>query len=419
MHETALRSHDAEEARPERRAAELLLEQGDLEGALARLQSFLLTEPEDARARGLLGLCLFRLGRLEEAQAIYAALVERTPADPTLRVNLGLVALKRGDAAVAAAQFEMAVAQAPGHKKALNYLGLALAQRGDLALAQDAFERAGARAMAERMAAQLAEREASAAPPLAPAAEPGAEAPAPQQAPEPAAPVASEATPAPAPAAEDGAAAPAAMPAHPSTDFPALTDYAAATALEWPEGSPFGLAPGTAAVHFATQIHTRLDGLVAARGVAAWTPVQKRFRGAAIDRLFGAGSQQIWRATGGGHLLFRAEGRTFTPLRLDAEGYFVEERVFAFDEGAAFENGRLPGQATDLHLVRFAAQGHLLLVSDRPIRAEHVENGCLSLPTAGLVGWSGALAPRLVAAEEGPAVPWIELTGTGLVLLAG
>src|SRR5690606_40229388 len=49
------------------------------------------------------------------------------------------------------------------HRKALNYLGLALAQRGEYALARDAFERAGATAMAERMAAQLAEEEAAAA----------------------------------------------------------------------------------------------------------------------------------------------------------------------------------------------------------------------------------------------------------------
>jgi hypothetical protein len=197
------------------------------------------------------------------------------------------------------------------------------------------------------------------------------------------------------------------------------SDFAALPTLRWPEGRPFAIGPEAAAIEFATEVRTRLDGLVAARGVAAWTPVQKRYRGAEIDRLFGAGPQQMWRATGGGRLLFHTRDRTFTSLALAGETYFVEERVFAFDEGVRWENGRRPGQATDLHLVRFSGTGQVLVTSERSLLVEHIDGGCLSLPTTGLVGWSGALAPRLVGAEEGPAVPWIELSGSGSVLLIG
>ena len=425
MHATTLRSYDAEEVRPERRAAEALIEQGDLEGAREQLEALLAADPDDAAARGLLGLCCFKLGRLGEAARIYSALVERNPGDATLRVNLGLVALKRGAAAEAVVQFEAAVALAPGHRKALNYLGLALAQRGELALARDAFERAGSAAMAARMVEQLEarQREEAHAALLRAAEAAGVHVPAPapeetdaeadlaiefdDEPPAPAPQPPSFVEPAPERSAAGAPAAPA--------------SFAAAPALRWPAGRPFALGPDGASIEFSTEIRTRLDGLVAAHGVAAWTPVQKRFRGTEIDRLFGSGPRAVWRATGGGRLLFHARGRTFTDLQLGgaqvAEAYFVEEHVFAFDEGLSWENGRLPGQAADLHLVRFGGAGHVLLATELAIRSERVEGGCLSLPTAGLVGWSGALAPRLVGAEEGPAVPWIELSGTGIVLL--
>lgn len=422
MH-ASLRSYDTEEVRPERRAAEALVEAGDLEGARLQLEATLAADPDDAAARGLLGLCCFKLGRLHEAARIYTALVERNPGDATLRVNLGLVALKRGAAAEAVVQFEAAVKLAPGHKKALNYLGLALAQRGELGLARDAFERAGSAGMAARMAEQLdAQHEAARAALHRAAEEAGvAEAelaieiddePMPAAAlEEPEEPAANaDVDTAPEPAAET---VPEPVPAEAAT-LPA--------ALRWPAGRPFGIGPEGAAIEFGAEIRTRLDGLVAAHGVAAWTPVHKRFRGAEIERLFGTGPRALWRATGGGRLLFASRGRTFSDLQvgegaLGAEVYLVEGHVFAFDEGLTWENGRLPGQATDLHLVRFGGAGHVLLATDLAVRTERVVGGCLSLPTAGLVGWSGALAPRLVGAEEGPAVPWIELTGTGVVLL--
>lgn len=415
MPTTPLRSHETEELRPERREAERLLEAGDLEGARQQLETWLQHEPADARARGLLGLCYFRLGRLDEAAAVYQELVDRNPDDPTLRVNLGLVALKRGDAAEAAVQFEVAVKLAPDHRKALNYLGVALAQRGELALARDAFLRAGATAMAERMEAQIAEAAQQQAPPPMPEDEAPTQEDVAPEAP-PAAPAAVDEA-APAEAAPDAFAEAIAAEEAAAPATSAHADFGAIPTLEWPEGGTFAVGPEGVAIEFSAEIRTRLDGLVAARGVAAWTPLQKRFRGEEIDRLFGMAPRQVWRATGGGRLLFHTRGRTFQVLRLEGESYFVEERVFAFDEGLQWENGRLPGQATDLHLVRFTGAGQLLVQAERALRAEPVTGGCLSLPTDGLVGWSGSLTPRLVGAEEGPAVPWIELTGEGTVLL--
>lgn len=391
MHATALRSHEGEEVRPERRAAEELLERGELEAARHLLASLVAADPGDSRSKGLLGLCCFRLGQLDEAARIYGELVAENRTDATLRINLGLVALKRGAARDAIVQFEEAVRLAPAHRKAHNYLGLAYAQAGELARARDAFLKAGAQAMAARMEHLLAEQEKRGDTDPERAAAAAAATPPP-------------AVPSPAEEAR-------------SDDLPTVEKFAAETALRWPSGRPFGIGPDGAAIHFETEIRTRLDGLVAVRGVAAWTPVQKRFRGAEIARPFGHGARQFWRATGGGSLLFAARDRVFTALLLEQETWIVEDRLLSFEESLSWENGRLPGQATDLHLVRLTGNGRILLATDRPVRAERVGGGCLSLPTSGLVGWKGALAPRLVAGEEGPAVPWIELSGTGIVLL--
>lgn len=201
-----------------------------------------------------------------------------------------------------------------------------------------------------------------------------------------------------------------------------IDGLAATASLEWPEGTPYGVGAEAVSIHFPAEIHTRLDGLVAARGDTAWMPVFKRFRGKNTDRTFGTGPRQMWRASGAGQLLFSCQGaagnRSFLPIWVESEAYLVEDRVFSFEDSFDFENGRLPGQARDLHLVRLQGAGQVLLVSERGVRAERLSGeDCLSLPVSGLIGWTGALAPRLVSAEEGPAIPWIELVGEGIVLL--
>lgn len=461
MFSLPLRPHEAEDSISQQHAAEELIASGDLEAAREVLEKLLEENPGDGRSRGLLGLCHFKLGQLRLAAEIYGALVADNPTDPTLRVNLGLVSLKDGRLDEAIESLEAAVSLAPGHRKALNYLGLALAQRGDPKAARDAFLQAGATAMAEKMAKHLEEEQvqarevdrlarafASGAPipkepppvveddedvdaafaiyedeaPPPVAASAAAPVPAPTQAPAPvAAPPSAQA-----PVRESGAEVfhfhgPRSAPA-PHATVPTLEGLARSFPLEWPVGSPYGVGEGSVAIEFPAEIHTRLDGLVAARGDTAWMPVFKRFRGKNTDRTFGTGPRQMWRASGAGHLLFSTQGgsghRTFLPLRIESEAYLVEDRVFSFEDSFDFENGRLPGQTRDLHLVRLQGAGQVLLVSERPIRAERLSGeDCLSLPVSGLIGWTGALAPRLVSAEEGPAIPWIELVGEGIVLL--
>lgn len=453
MFSLPLRPHEAEDSVSQQVVAEELIGSGDLEAARQVLERLLEENPGDGRSRGLLGLCHFKLGQLRLAAEIYGALVADNPTDATLRVNLGLVSLKDGRLDQAIESLEAAVSLAPGHRKALNYLGLALAQRGDPKAARDAFLQAGASAMAEKMEKILEEEQQAAAREvdrLAKAFASGAPLPRDpppvveedvdvdaafsiyedEEPPAPAVPIAPAApippvTQAEAPKAKSGAEVfhfHGSRRPQPRHSVPTIDDLARSAPLEWPAGSPYGVGQGAVAIEFPAEIHTRLDGLVAARGDTAWMPVFKRFRGKNTERTFGTGPRQMWRASGAGHLLFSTAGgsgnRTFLPMRIESEAYLVEDRVFSFEDSFDFENGRLPGQARDLHLVRLQGAGQVLLVSERPIRAERLSGeDCLSLPVSALIGWTGALAPRLVSAEEGPAIPWIELVGEGIVLL--
>jgi uncharacterized protein (AIM24 family) len=128
------------------------------------------------------------------------------------------------------------------------------------------------------------------------------------------------------------------------------------------------------------------------------------------------------RATGDGVLLFRPEGRRFTALDLGIDAaYLREEVVFGFEEGIAFENGRVPSSsAAELNLVHLRGRGRFLLATrGEPVAVDVSADAPLRVPLDTLVGWIGALTPRVGSLEEAAqaGVIGVELTGEGRVLV--
>jgi uncharacterized protein (AIM24 family) len=174
------------------------------------------------------------------------------------------------------------------------------------------------------------------------------------------------------------------------------------------------------------EVRARLDGLFATAGRVAIAVEQKRFRGRATDKPFGDGATLMHRVSGEGVLYFRAgEGRRFTVLDLGAEAvYLREEAVFGFEEAVAFENGRVPSSiSTELNLVHLRGAGRFLLATaGEPVALDVVSSAPLKVPLEALVGWVGALTPRVTALPEDggegePVVVAVELTGEGRVLV--
>jgi uncharacterized protein (AIM24 family) len=133
------------------------------------------------------------------------------------------------------------------------------------------------------------------------------------------------------------------------------------------------------------------------------------------------------RASGQGALLYRARA-SLALLDLEGESaYFLEGVVFAFEDPVSFENGRVAsGSGQDLNLVHLRGQGSVLLATRGEIGAlEVTRDAPVRVPITALVGWTGAITPRVVpmaeavgAAEGGahgePLV--VELWGDGCAL---
>ncbi|GEJ55497.1 tetratricopeptide repeat protein [Anaeromyxobacter diazotrophicus] len=363
------------------------LARGELEPARESLSRARELRPKDPQVLGLLGQALYKLARYPEAVEVYARLVDESPVEAAARVNLGLASLKAKRHADAVRQLEIALDLNPEHRKAMGYLGLAWLEQGDFGQARAWFERAGSEQMVAKCDELLA---------LATAA------------PEPAAA---------AHAADDALPPPSPVPAAP----PALRDLAAARRAPEPGADVFAVRDGLLAVSTAREVLVRGQGLLAVRGAARLAPELKRFRGRATDRPFGEGALQMLRATGEGSLLLRPGAALLTVLRLaDDAAYLREETLFAFEAGLGFENGRVAGTSVpDLDLVHLRGSGDLLVASRGPLRGLEVRTGApVRIPPAALVGFAGALTPRLVALHEDAGAPRVvELIGQGRVLV--
>jgi hypothetical protein len=381
-----------------------LIGRGEAEAARGALERALELRPKDAKVLGLLGQSYYRLGRYPEAVAAWQRLVDDNPVEPGARVNLGLANLKAKRHAEAVKQLEIALDLSPDHRKAMGYLGLALLESGDASRARDWFRKAGSEGMVARCEEILAGGavRSSAGPHPEPV---GGE---PQPVPEP--------MPAPAPGA-----APASRAA--SASQPALAAWAATRVVRPASAETFVVGPEALTVAVRGEVLVRLDGLFASRGRLGLRPELKRFRGRETDRPFGDGASRMVRVTGEGVLLFGAADRRFTALDLGGDGgYFREEVVFGFEEPVVFENGRVPSRlSADLNLVHLRGRGRfLLLTAGEPVAVDVNPDAPLRLPLSALVGWIGALTPRVTTLEgddeDTGAEAAVELTGEGRVL---
>ncbi|HEY6105895.1 MAG TPA: tetratricopeptide repeat protein, partial [Anaeromyxobacteraceae bacterium] len=378
----------------------------EAEPALASLTRASQLRPRDSKVLGLLGQAAYRLGRYQEAIGAYGKLVDENPAEAAARVNLGLACLKAKRHAEAVQQLSIALDLNPDHKKAMGYLGLACLESGDARAARDWFARSGSTMMVARCDEVIASGGAAAAPPH--------DAPLPEV-PEPIR------TPTP------GEVAPVRLSA---ATYPGLAGFAAGRVVT-PPGEVFATEGQTLTMWIHGELLTRLTGLFAVRGRVEAVPAWKRFRGRATDRPFGEGPARMHRVKGEGALFFREAGRRHLALELGGDaGYFREEAVFAMEESVAFENGRVPSRMSpDLNLVHLRGKGRFLLATaGEPVAVEVSESAPLRVPLEALVGWVGALTPKVVgfaepppgaegagAAAAGPAM--VELTGEGRALV--
>jgi uncharacterized protein (AIM24 family) len=373
------------------------LTRDDVEGAREPLRRAAARLPDDGTSLGLLGQACYRAGLYDEAAAAYGRLVERNPVEVSSRVNLGLAWLKGGKLPESVRQFSIALDLDPEHKRATGYLGLALLESGDPRGARPWFEKSGSPGMVARCDAMITEREGSAPP------EPTTE------------PTVGSAT---------GSAT-----ARASTAPGGLGAFAAQRTVR-PPPEVFAVEDGILHVAVRGELVCRLDGLFAVRGAVTARPEVKRFRGKLTEKPFGAARERMNRLAGEGALFFRTGGWVFTVVDLAGDaGYFREEAVFALEEAVVFENGRVPSRhSRDLDLVHLRGRGRMLLRTvAAPVAIEVSGSEPLRVPPQALVGWIGAVTPRigLLAAEGVPpdAAPppgapvMVEMNGDGRVFV--
>jgi len=402
-----------------------LLARGDAEGARDALERALELRSHDPKVLGPLGQANYRLGKYDAAIVAWQRLVDESPAEPAARVNLGLAFLRAKRQSQAVRQLEIALDLNPDHKKAMGYLGLALLESGDPQRAREWFRKAGSDQLVAKCDELLgaAAGTAHAAPAVAGA---GAipvdvedEAPAPEPFPEGASSTqASEQ----APHEPEDSARPEPVEGRAESRGPIqdLVSFAVAQTLAVPEDEPFAVVEGYLAVRVRSDLRTRLAGVLAVRGVVEAEPEVKRFRGRPTEKPFGEGPERLHRLRGDALLLFAPGKRRFTPLRLGDSAFLREEALFALEEPIAFENGRVPSASeAELNLVHLRGRGAVLVVGVGAPRALEVVSGApLRLPMEALLGWVGALTPRLVPLVEGAGdATAVELAGDGTVLV--
>lgn len=103
--------------------AQTLVNQGQLDAALKRLDGQLKTAPQDAEARFMRGLVLTRLNRTEEAIKAFADITRDYPQLPEPYNNLAVLYAQQGDYEKARDALEAALATHPSYSTAHENLG--------------------------------------------------------------------------------------------------------------------------------------------------------------------------------------------------------------------------------------------------------------------------------------------------------
>ena len=163
-----------------------------------------------------------------------------------------------------------------------------------------------------------------------------------------------------------------------------------------------------------------MNTLVWVKGDFSFTPVKKRFGGGETKYPFGSGERAMARVEGIGSLFFSPGASGYhVHTQGNEPGYFLEDLVFGFSDAESWENGRLQsGEGAEVPVFHIQGPAQVVLNSAEKLRRRPVDAADKFLISVHkLVGWSGAIVPRLV--EVAPPLPhglWIELTGRGRVL---
>jgi hypothetical protein len=384
-------------------------------------------KPANPRGQNLLGLVYFKLGLFRRAADIYQKLIDRFPEDPTLRVNLAMVHLKADQLDDAEAGLLHAIDLSPDHRSAHRYLGLVLVRKGDTEVARDHFVKAGVkhidRLIAEdggdelshqrQQAIEQAQNKA-----LAEVADEGFKELEDKEIPF------REVGPGNKSAAEDGP-----MKTEHGLESESWQTRESGKSEESQSAEDSDDSSGAAFTEEGDNILVRCDGFTYCRlGTVHWvegdlkfSAVFKRFGGQETRHPFDRGDRAMALVEGTGVLRLRPPPEMqYLVLQHGGEpGYYAEERVIAFTDTPAWENGRLPsGNGSDLSIFHLFGQTSLIVSVPSSLIARQLSGQRrVCMPIERLVGWSGSLVPRLFEAE--PPLPgqlWIELTGKGEIL---
>ncbi len=441
-----------------------LLQDSYVEEAKEELERALRMQPRDIEGQGLLGVVYFRLGLYPRAIEIYKEIIRACPNDTTPRVNLGLCFIKTGQHQPAREALEEVIRRDPNHMRAWGYLGLVFERLGEYAKAQAAFEKAGQPHLARRMlqlqeelssspsepppqqdemrraaadAVEELDAEESApfsrADPSAPreaslsgrwrAHEPGQEQLPPRGAPPRR----------PSLVGRFGPAVPSvpppdelSQPPPPLTGSLPPSSFVQAAAIEPPDQARARVHRGMSAVirvevGFAVR-HSALVGVTHDEHAFRRVPLLRRARGRETEEAFGGGPG--WSLLEGAGFVTLSGARDRVITLLDLKGEFVylrESAALGFDSSVRYENGRLPGSASDpVPMVQFSGQGLLVMETERrPSSVLVSAERPLMLRADRVLGWTGRLLAHPVEPETSPThtTGFVAFSGDGAVLI--
>jgi Tfp pilus assembly protein PilF len=124
---------------PRLKQANLMAARGDYEGAVARYEEVLKSEPGNASAYHMYGRTLALKGDLPGAIAKYREAVRLSPGNVELRNDLGVALCAHAEYDAAIEELKKAIAMSPKYVPAHNNLGVTLMRAGDYKGAAEAF----------------------------------------------------------------------------------------------------------------------------------------------------------------------------------------------------------------------------------------------------------------------------------------
>ncbi len=197
------------------------------------------------------------------------------------------------------------------------------------------------------------------------------------------------------------------------------------TTVQFPERGLRILESGAVALSISEDFPfaTRLDAIAACHAELRLDGLERHHRGKATGEPFGGQLDPVVLVQGRGALLLAPRrGRRITCIELHGETCFLHEIALAgFLGDFSYDNGRLTtSEHAWLPLVQLAGTGPILVEDAHDIVTLSVypAHG-LTVRSASLLGWAGAVHPKAIAPEEAPCFQpnLVRFTGKGRVFL--